>query len=61
MKSRGSLDLLGPSMKLALEQVRRGADTMTTGRTGTANRAAMRVAPVGIANRPEYRRAPAKA
>ena len=60
MKSRGSLDLLGPSIKLALEQVRRGADTMTKGR-GTANGAAMRVAPVGIANRPEYRRAPAKA
>ena len=26
MKSRGSLDLLGPSTKLALEQVRQGAD-----------------------------------
>lgn len=53
MKSHGSLDLLGPSTKLALEQVRRGADIMTTGRTGTTNGAAMRVTPVGIANRPE--------
>ena len=53
MKSHGSLDLLGPSTKLALEQVRRGADIMTTGRTGTTNGAAMRVAPVGIANRPQ--------
>lgn len=53
MRSRGSLDLLGPSTKLALEQVRRGTDIMTTGRTGTTNGAAMRVTPVGIANRPE--------
>lgn len=53
MKSRGSFDLLGPSTKLALEQVRRCADIMTTGRTGTTNGAAMRVTPVGIANRPE--------
>ena len=53
MKSRGSLDLLGPSTKLALEQVRRGADITTTGRTGTTNGAAMRVTPVGIANSPE--------
>lgn len=50
MKARGSLDLLGPSTKLALEQVRDGADIATTGRTGTTNGAAMRVAPVGIAH-----------
>lgn len=49
MIARGSLDLLGPSTKLALEQVRSGADPATTGRTGTTNGAAMRVAPVGIA------------
>lgn len=53
MKSRGSLDLLGPSTKLALEQVRCGADIATTGRTGTTNSAAMRVIPVGITNSPE--------
>lgn len=50
MKARGSLDLLGPSTKLALEQIRQGADITTTGRTGTTNGAAMRVSPVGIAH-----------
>ena len=50
MRARGSLDLLGPSTKLALEQVRDGADIATTGRTGTTNGAAMRVTPVGIAH-----------
>lgn len=50
MKRRGSFDLLEPSTKLALEQIRQGADSRTTGRTGTTNGAAMRVAPVGIAN-----------
>jgi ADP-ribosylglycohydrolase len=50
IKARGSLDLLGPSTKLALDQVRHGADISTTGKTGTTNGAAMRVTPVGIAN-----------
>jgi ADP-ribosylglycohydrolase len=50
MKARGSLDLLGPSTKFALKQVRSGADISTTGRTGTTNGSAMRVAPVGIAH-----------
>ena len=49
MRARGSLDLLGPSTKHALEQVRAGADPRRTGREGTTNGAAMRVAPVGIA------------
>lgn len=49
MRARGSLDLLGPSTKLALEQVRSGADIASTGKTGTTNGAAMRVTPVGIA------------
>lgn len=49
MRARGSLDLLGPSTKLALERVRAGADPRRTGREGTTNGAAMRVAPVGIA------------
>ena len=53
MRRRGSLDLLGPSTKLALEQVRSGADVKSTGRTGTTNGAAMRVTPVGIANSAE--------
>ena len=37
MRARGSLDLLGPSTKLALERVRAGADPRTTGRAGTTN------------------------
>ncbi len=49
MRARGSLDLLGPSTKAALEQVRAGADPNETGRYGTTNGAAMRVTPVGIA------------
>lgn len=49
MVARGSADLLGPSTKLALEQVRGGADPSTTGKTGTTNGAAMRVAPIGVA------------
>ena len=49
MRARGSLDLLGPSTKLALERVRTGADPHCTGREGTTNGAAMRVAPVGVA------------
>jgi len=49
MRARGSLDLLGPSTKLALERVRAGADPHCTGRQGTTNGAAMRVAPVGVA------------
>ena len=51
MRARGSLDLLGPSTKRALERVRTGADPRRTGREGTTNGAAMRVAPVGIAFR----------
>ena len=51
MRARGSLDLLGPSTKRALERVRTGADPRQTGREGTTNGAAMRVTPVGIAFR----------
>jgi ADP-ribosylglycohydrolase len=53
MAARGSLDLLGPSTKAALLAVRGGADPATTGRGGTTNGAAMRVAPVGVATPPE--------
>lgn len=49
MASRGSLDLLGPSTAAALQAVRDGADPTTTGRRGTTNGAAMRIAPIGIA------------
>lgn len=46
---RGSRDLLGPSTKAALDQVRAGVDPHEVGKDGTTNGSAMRVAPVGIA------------
>ena len=49
MIERGSLDLLGPSTKAALELVRAGEDPLTVGGAGTTNGAAMRVTPIGIA------------
>ena len=49
MRERGSLDLLGPSTKAALERVRAGEDPLTVGGEGTTNGAAMRVTPIGIA------------
>jgi len=51
--ARGSLDLLGPSTKRALEAVAGGADPTTTGAAGATNGAAMRITPVGIAVPPE--------
>ena len=49
MIERGSLDLLGPSTKAALERVRAGEDPLTVDGAGTTNGAAMRVTPIGIA------------
>ncbi|WP_371552125.1 ADP-ribosylglycohydrolase family protein [Streptomyces sp. NBC_00554] len=49
MRARGSLDLLGPSTKRAVEQVLAGTPVDEVGRYGTTNGAAMRIAPVGIA------------
>lgn len=49
MIRRGSLDLLGPSTKAALERVRAGEDPLAVGGEGTTNGAAMRVTPIGIA------------
>ena len=49
MIERGSLDLLGPSTKAALELVRAGEDPLSVGGAGTTNGAAMRVTPIGIA------------
>ena len=49
MIARGSLDLLGPSTKAALELVRAGEDPLSVGGAGTTNGAAMRVTPIGIA------------
>jgi ADP-ribosylglycohydrolase len=48
MRARGSLDLLGPSTKRAIEAVLGGESVDETGRYGTTNGAAMRVTPVGI-------------
>ncbi|MBN9150984.1 MAG: ADP-ribosylglycohydrolase family protein [Micrococcales bacterium] len=48
MRERGSLDLLGPSTKAALDAVIRGESLETAGRYGATNGAAMRIAPVGI-------------
>ncbi|MBD8079900.1 ADP-ribosylglycohydrolase family protein [Cellulosimicrobium arenosum] len=52
MIERGSRDLLGPSTKSALVALEHGTDPALTGRYGTTNGAAMRVAPIGIASRP---------
>ena len=49
MIQRGSLDLLGPSTKAALERVRAGEDPLSVGGAGITNGAAMRVTPIGIA------------
>jgi ADP-ribosylglycohydrolase len=48
MRARGSLDLLGPSTKRAIEAVIEGESIDESGRFGTTNGAAMRIAPVGI-------------
>lgn len=51
MVERGSHDLLGPSTKAALSALQAGTPPEETGRRGTTNGAAMRIAPVGIAHR----------
>jgi ADP-ribosylglycohydrolase len=52
MRVRGSLDLLGPSTKRAVQAVLGGEPVDQAGRFGTTNGAAMRVTPVGIVARP---------
>lgn len=52
MEARGSLDLLGPSTKAAIEAIRRGEPPEVSGKGGTTNGAAMRAAPIGIATPP---------
>jgi ADP-ribosylglycohydrolase len=52
MIRRGSLDLLGPSTKRALDLLAHGVDPGEAGSTGDTNGAAMRVTPIGIAVRP---------
>lgn len=48
-RARGSLDLLGPSTKLAIDRLLAGVSAEEAGRSGTTNGAAMRVTPVGVA------------
>lgn len=49
VRQRGLRDLLGPSSKAAIEAILAGVSPAETGRNGTTNGAAMRIAPVGIA------------
>ncbi|HEX3589203.1 MAG TPA: ADP-ribosylglycohydrolase family protein [Pseudonocardiaceae bacterium] len=49
MRQRGSLDLLGPSTKAAVQAIAAGEPIESAGRNGTTNGAAMRITPVGIA------------
>ena len=53
MRERGSLDLLGPSTKKAIDAVLAGVSPERSGRFGSTNGAAMRVTPVAICTRPE--------
>jgi len=49
MIRRGSLDLLGPSTRRALDRLDAGAGAEEAGRDGATNGAAMRITPIGIA------------
>ena len=49
VRARGSLSLLGPSTKRAIAALLDGVPPGETGRSGTTNGAAMRIAPVGVA------------
>ncbi|WP_144764736.1 ADP-ribosylglycohydrolase family protein [Curtobacterium sp. 9128] len=49
MAAKGSLDLLGPSTKTAVQRILDGVPAAEAGSTGTTNGAAMRITPVGIA------------
>jgi ADP-ribosylglycohydrolase len=53
MAAKGSLDLLGPSTKRAVERIAAGVPAVEAGRDGATNGAAMRVTPVGVAYRPD--------
>jgi ADP-ribosylglycohydrolase len=53
MAARGSLDLLGPSTRRAIDAVLAGTPPQEAGSSGDTNGAAMRIAPVGIAVAPD--------
>ncbi|XBH20987.1 ADP-ribosylglycohydrolase family protein [Jonesiaceae bacterium BS-20] len=50
MAAKGSLDLLGPSTKAAVQMLADGGSVAESGRFGSTNGAAMRITPVGIAH-----------
>jgi len=52
IRTRGSLGLLGPSTKKALNEILAGTGIDDAGRSGTTNGAAMRITPVGVATPP---------
>jgi ADP-ribosylglycohydrolase len=52
MAARGSLDLLGPSTRRAIDAVLAGTPAEQAGTSGDTNGAAMRIAPVGVAVAP---------
>ncbi|MCA0847835.1 ADP-ribosylglycohydrolase family protein [Salipiger thiooxidans] len=60
IRAKGLADLLGPSSKAAIEALLAGAPPEETGRRGTTNGAAMRIAPVGIATPPDVAQIPAR-
>jgi ADP-ribosylglycohydrolase len=53
MAARGSLDLLGPSTRRAIDAVLAGIPPEQAGNSGDTNGAAMRIAPVGVAVAPD--------
>lgn len=53
IEARGLADILGPSTRAAIEALLAGTPPGQTGRRGTTNGAAMRIAPVGIATPPD--------
>jgi ADP-ribosylglycohydrolase len=53
MRARGSASLLGPSTRRALAALQAGASPEESGRHGTTNGAAMRIAPAGVAVPPD--------
>lgn len=53
IRARGLRDLLGPSSKAALDALLAGMAPEETGRRGTTNGAAMRIAPVGVMTPPD--------
>lgn len=56
IRAKGLSDLLGPSSRAAIDALLRGVSPTETGKRGTTNGAAMRIAPVGIMTPPDTER-----